>query len=144
MDEIVVAADVRVEATDLAYYADVADVLLRYEHVGTDRHWPWLAAQASGDWLFLLDGDELPGAALVAALPELVADRRVRQYSLPIHWPWPSPELRLAEEPWDSDRRLRLLRSGPGLAFAPGMHALADADPAGRSEDRRADGFPAP
>lgn len=129
MDEIVVAADVRVEATDLAYYADVADVLLRYEHAGANRHWPWLAAQASGDWLLLLDGDELPGAALVAALPELVADRRVRQYLLSIHWPWPSPDVRLAEEPWDSDRRLRLLRNDPGLAFGARKHALADVDP---------------
>jgi hypothetical protein len=65
----------------------------------------------------LLDGDELPGAALIGALPELVADRRVRQYSLPIHWPWPGPDVRLAEEPSDSDRRLRLLRNdaGPGI-----------------------------
>ena len=92
VDEIIIAADVRVEATDLAYYADVADVLFRYEHSGANRHWSWLAAKASGDWMLMLDGDELPSAALVAALPELVLDRRVRQYSLPIHWPWPSPE----------------------------------------------------
>lgn len=129
VDEIVVAADARVGAGDLAHYADVADLLLRYEHAGASRHWPWLAAQASGDWLLLLDGDERPSAALVAALPELAADRRVRQYSLPIHWPWPAPEARLAEEPWDSNRRLRLLRNDPGLAFAARKHTLADADP---------------
>lgn len=129
VDEIVVAADARVEATDLAYYADVADVLVRYEHAGANRHWPWLAAQAKGDWIFLLDGDELPSAALVAALPALIADRRVRQYSLPIHWPWPAPNLRLAEEPWTSDRRLRLVRNDPQLTFAARKHALVDADP---------------
>jgi Methyltransferase domain len=129
VDEIVVAADVRVEATDLAYYRDVADVLVRYEHSGANRHWPWLAAQAQGDWIFLLDGDELPSAALLAALPALVADRRVRQYSLPVHWPWPAPNLRLAEEPWISDRRLRLVRNDPELTFAARKHALVDADP---------------
>jgi hypothetical protein len=129
VDEIIVAADVRTPATDLAYYADVADVLVRYEHAGPNRHWPWLTAQARGDWLLLIDGDELPGAALVAALPELVADRRVRQYSLPIHWSWPTPNLRLAEEPWLSDRRLRLVRNDPGLAFGARQHALAEADP---------------
>jgi hypothetical protein len=36
VDEIVVAADARVEATDLAYYADVADVLVRYECAGAN------------------------------------------------------------------------------------------------------------
>lgn len=135
VDEVVVAADVRVELSDLAYYADVADVLLRYEHAGPNRHWPWLAAQARGDWLLLLDGDELPSAALVAALPELVADRRVRQYSLPIEWPWPAPDVRLAEEPWSSDRRLRLLRNDPGLAFAARKHGLAQEDPPIRFSD---------
>jgi predicted O-methyltransferase YrrM len=129
VDEIIVAADARTPATDLAYYADVADVLTRYEHAGSNRHWPWLVTQAQGDWLLLLDGDELPGAALVAALPELAADRRVRQYSLPIHWSWPAPNLRLAEEPWISDRRLRLVRNDPGLTFGARQHALADADP---------------
>jgi predicted O-methyltransferase YrrM len=129
VDEIIVAADIRAEATDLAYYADVADALVRYEHVGPNRHWPWLAAQAQGDWLLLLDGDEIPSAALVAALPELVADRRVRQYSLPIHWPWPAPDRRLAEAPWTSDQRLRLVRNDPGLTFGARQHALADPDP---------------
>ncbi len=129
VDEIIIAADARVEAADLAYYADVADLVLRYEHAGANRHWPWLAAQARGDWVLLLDGDELAGAALVAALPELVADRRVRQYSLPIHWPWPGPETRLAEEPWLSNQRLGLLRNDPGLTFGARKHALADPDP---------------
>ena len=127
--EIVIAADARVGGDDLAYYADVADVLVRYEHAGANRHWPWLASLATGDWVLILDGDELPSAALADALPELVADRRVRQYSLPIHWTWPDAASRLATEPWDSDRRLRLLRNDAGLTFAARKHALADADP---------------
>jgi predicted O-methyltransferase YrrM len=129
VDEIVVAADARVEAPDLACYADVADTLLRYEHAGPNRHWPWLAAQATCDWILLLDGDEMASAALVAALPRLVADRRIRQYSLPIQWPWPTAEARLAAEPWESDRRLRLLRNDAGLAFAARKHTLADPNP---------------
>jgi predicted O-methyltransferase YrrM len=129
VDEIVIAADARVEATDLAYYADVADTLLRYEHAGPNRHWPWLAEQASGDWVLILDGDELVGTALIEALPELVVDRRVRQYSLPIHWPWPSAARRVAEEPWEAGWRLRLVRNEAGLGFAARKHALAYEDP---------------
>jgi hypothetical protein len=129
VDEIVIAADARVDGTDLAYYADVADTLLRYEHAGPNRHWPWLAEQATGDWVLLLDGDELVGGALIEALPELVTDRRVRQYSLPIHWPWPSADRMLVDEPWEAGWRLRLLRNDAGLAFAARKHALADHDP---------------
>jgi len=128
VDEIIVAADSRVGATDLGHYAEIADVLLRYEHCGANRHWPWLAEQAGGDWLLLLDGDELASTALVAALPDLVADRRIRQYSLPIHWVWPDPGSRLAGEPWGTDRRLRLVRNDGRLAFAARKHAMVEPD----------------
>ena len=37
--------------------------------------------------------------------------------------------MRLIEEPWCSDRRLRLLRNDAGVAFAVGTHTLADAHP---------------
>ena len=128
VDEIVVAADARVAADDLGHFAAVADVLLRYEHAGANRHWPWLARQARGDWLLLLDGDEVVSAALVAALPDLVADRRVQQYSLPIHWPWPDPGSRLVDEPWASDRRLRLVRNDGRLRFGARKHVLVEPD----------------
>lgn len=128
VDEIIVAADMRVAGEDLGHYAEVADVLLRYEHSGPNRHWPWLADQARGDWLFLLDGDELPSTALIRSLPEMVVDRHIRQWSLPIHWPWPDASLRLAGEPWASDRRLRLLRNDGRLLFGARKHALAEPD----------------
>lgn len=115
-------------AADLGHYATVADVLVRYEFGFIDHHWAWLAAQAHGDWLFELDGDEMPSAALIAALRELAADRRVRQYVLPVHWPWPDPSRQLAEEPWRSDHRLRLLRNDCRLTFAGRIHAHAEPD----------------
>ena len=128
-DEIIVAADARVESSDLGHYADVADVLVRFEHVGANRHWPWLVEQAGGDWVMVIDGDEMPSAALISALPDLLADRRVSQYWLPVHWSWPTTDTRLDEEPWASNRGLRLMRNAPGLAFAARKHALVHSDP---------------
>lgn len=127
VDEIIVAADARVGARDLGHYALVADRVLRYEHFGANRHWPWLTAQASADWLLLLDGDELPSRSFVEMLPELVADRRIDQYSMPIHWPWPNAATRLAEEPWQSDHRIRLIRNNGRTFFAGRKHVLAQA-----------------
>lgn len=129
VDEIIVAADSRAGESELGHYATVADVLLRYEFIGSNRHWPWLADQARGDWLFLLDGDEIPSAALVESLRDLVQDRRVHQYVLPIHWPWPDAAHRLAAEPWASDQRLRLLRNDGRLTFAARKHAIANPNP---------------
>jgi predicted O-methyltransferase YrrM len=125
VDEIVIAADARVGAEDLGWYVTVADKLVRFEHIGANRHYGWLVEQASGDWLLLLDGDELPGAGLVTALPALAADRRIAQYSAPIHWPWREIGERLDDEPWRSDRRLRLIRNDGRTAFHGRKHALA-------------------
>jgi len=68
VDEVIVAADARVGADDLGHYALVADRVLRYEHFGANRHWSWLTAQASADWLLLLDGDELPSGSFIEML----------------------------------------------------------------------------
>jgi hypothetical protein len=129
VDEVVIAADARVDAADLGHYATVADVLLRFEFDRYDAHWSWLASQAHGDWLLELDGDEVASAALISALRELVADRCVRQYSLPVHWPWPDSSHYLADEPWSSGRRLRLLRNDDRLAFVGRIHYHAELDP---------------
>ena len=128
VDEVIVAADARVSDEDLAQYAQVADALLRFEFAGSNRHWPWLAAQARGDWLLIHDGDELLSSALIDALGDLVSDRRIHQYSLPIHWTWPDNAHRLTGEPWDSGHRLRLVRNDGRLAFHAAKHALAVAD----------------
>ena len=127
VDEVVVAADARVGADDLAHYAQVADTLVRFEFAGANLHWPWLAEQAHGEWLLIHDGDELLSSALLDALGDLVSDRRIRQYSFPIHWPWPDSAHRLVGEPWDSGHGLRLVRSS-ALAFYAAKHAIAVAD----------------
>lgn len=129
VDEIIIAADSRASESDLAAYAAAADRLIRFEHLGFDEQWPWLTEQAGGDWILILDGDELVSDALIAALPALTADRRVAQHSLPIHWPWQSAERRLADDPWATDRRLRLLRNDGRLQFSGLLHELAEPAP---------------
>lgn len=123
-DEVLVAADARVGAEDLGWYADVADRVVRYEFAGSSRHWAWLARQSSADWLLLLDADEVPSRALLDALPDLLRDRRCHGWSLPIRWSWPDPATYLAGEPWRSDTRVRLLRNDARLRFGAGSHDL--------------------
>ena len=123
-DEIVVAAAQNVGAEDLGWYAGVADRLLRFEYAGSDRHWPWLARQTTADWLLLMDGDEVPSAALIDALPGLLRDRFTHSYDFPIRWCWPDPATYLTGEPWGSDARARLVRNDGQLRFGAGMHDL--------------------
>src|SRR3954468_24783054 len=128
VDEILVAADARAGAEDLGWYASVADRVLRFEFSGSNRHWAWLAAQAAGDWVLLLDGDEITSEALNAALPELTRDRRVNQYRLPLRWLWPDAGTRLAGPPWGADRQLRLLRNDGRLFFYGRKHLRVHPD----------------
>ena len=99
-DEIVIALDHRMDLDRLGAYEPLADKLLRFEHTGEDLAPGWLHRQCTGDWVLTLAGDEVPSAALVAALPELCADRELRQYWLPVRWVWPDPEHWLDELPW--------------------------------------------
>jgi hypothetical protein len=130
VDEIIIAADARVGEDDLDCYATVADRVLRFEFSGPNRAHGWLADQARGDWLLLLDGDELAGSALIGALPELAADRRIGQYLLPKRWSWPDPSSYLADEPWSGDVDSRLFRND-GRTLLPGRphHAIVSSPP---------------
>ena len=122
-DEVVVAVDSRVEVRALAAYDDVADRVVRFEfRPPVDRPRAWLAAQCSGDWLLSIDGDEVPSAALVDALPHLVAATDVQQCWLPRRWLWPDAATWLAEAPWWPDFQVRLLRNDAMLASRAELH----------------------
>jgi len=122
-DEIVVAADSRVDAGALRAYDDVADRVVRFEfRPPVDRPRAWLAAQCSGDWLLSIDGDELPSRALVDALPGLTAAADVQQCWLPRRWLFPDAGSWLAEAPWWPDFQVRLSRNDATLAARAELH----------------------
>ncbi len=112
--EILVAVDSRVEPSALHALRGVADRIIRFEaRAPVDRPRPWLASQCRGDWVFWIDGDEVPSLALVNALPDLVAARDVVQYHIPRRWLFPDADHWLDESPWWPDHQIRLLRNDP-------------------------------
>ncbi len=124
-DEIVVAADGRVEGADLGAYASVADKLLRVEYEHNERHLGWLHAQCDGDWILRMDGDELVSPALIEQLPGLLARRDVHQYLIPRRWLHPDAEHWLDELPWWPDYQVRLVRNDGLLRFSGERHTSA-------------------
>ena len=133
-DEVVVAVDDRVAVSELPPLAAVADRLLRVQ-LG---EWPeqaltWLHRQCTGDWILRVDADEICSPALLAALPELVDARDVRQYWIHRRWLWPDPGHWLAEWPWSPDAQCRLYRNDAQLFFSG--RALTGAEPCFPSRD---------
>ena len=123
-DEIVVAVDDRVPPETLGPVHAVADRVLRFGfRPPVDRPRAWLAAQCTGEWILSIDGDEVPGRALVAALPDLVAAAEVQHYQLPHRWLFPDSGHWLADLPWWPDFHVRLVRNDATLAVRGGVHA---------------------
>jgi Glycosyltransferase sugar-binding region containing DXD motif len=126
-DEIVIAADQRVDPADVAVYEAVADRVLRCEFEFLEAHLAWLHGECSGDWILRLDGDEQASPELIGVLPELIGVADIRQYWFPRRWLDPSGRGWLDELPWAPDYQNRLVRNEPGLTFAGVLHSRADA-----------------
>lgn len=125
-DEIVVAADARMDVAQLGDVAAVADRLVRYEHVSPQRALTWLHDLATCEWALLIDGDEVPGRGLLDDLPRLVAATDVQQYWLPTCWAYPDPHHWLDERPWYPDFHNRLVRNDATLRFSGVKHTIAE------------------
>lgn len=126
-DEVVIAADSRVDGETLAGYSALADKLFRIEFLMAERHLAWLCAQCDGDWILRLDGDEVAGQAFVRRLPEMLASRNVQQFWIPRAWLYPDAERVLAGAPWSEDFVNRLTRNDRTLRISGQQHT--DAEP---------------
>jgi len=119
--EIVVAVDSRLDPYRLGRYAEVADRLLRYEFVDSAQQAiPWITTQCTGDWILLIDGDEVVSPTLIERLPELTGARDVFQYWLPCRWLFPDAGHYLAQPPWHFSTP-RLVRNDPATLWHAGL-----------------------
>jgi hypothetical protein len=123
-DEIVVAFDSRIPRDQLGPLDAVADVLVGFEFSGRNRFRSWLREQTRGEWLLVLDGDEIPSAELLRLLPALTANKDVSGYFIPCWWAYPDSGSRLDCAPWNEDWHLRLVRNDGRLWF-PGIEHSA-------------------
>jgi LPS sulfotransferase NodH len=126
-DEVVIAADSRVDEQTLAGYATLCDRLFRIHYMHSERHLAWLYAQCGGDWILRLDGDELLSDALVKRLPELLSARSVQQYWIRRAWLHPDAAHVLACAPWSEDFVNRLARNDGTVRIRGEQHTDVDA-----------------
>ncbi len=130
-DELVVAVDDRIDLDRLDAVRELADTLVAYPFAEpVERPFGWLHSLCTGDWIFRIDDDEVPSAALLDALRE--PDASLTHAWVPRRWLWDGGWL--AADPWAPDWQLRLVRPSaarfPGLMHVPvqasGPHAYLE------------------
>jgi hypothetical protein len=128
-DEIVVAVEAGATAAELQAYAADADRIVHVpDEAAPTAGLAHLHSVCTCDWILRIDGDEVPSAALVDALPALVARDDVLQYRIPRRWLVPPGDHWLAAHPWWPDYQVRLVRNDPAtLRFRGAPAAAAEA-----------------
>jgi hypothetical protein len=125
-DEVLIAADSRVDDETLAGYGALADKLFRIEFLQPERHLAWLYTQCDGDWILGLDGDEVPSRAFLRRLPEMLASRQAQQFWIPVAWLFPDADHVLACMPWSQGFVNRLVRNDGTLRIRGLQHLHAE------------------
>ena len=125
-DEVLIAADSRVDEETLAGYAALADRLFKIEFCWPDRHLAWLFAQCRCDWILRVDGDEVPSQAFVQGLPDMLATRDALPLWAPNAWLFPDADRFLAGTPWSENFVVRLMRNDGTLRVSGVLHAHAE------------------
>jgi GT2 family glycosyltransferase len=126
VDEIVVAVNGRFTQEELQPLIGLADRIVpceMREDFLQERYRAWLYGQCSGEFICTVDTDEVPSAALLAALPELASARDVVTYLTACRWCFPDLEHWLDEYPWEPSWKMILVRNDPAtLHIKGGVH----------------------
>ena len=122
-DEIVVAVDERCEEA-VPVLSSVGDRLLTFPFAEPgDRAIPWLFANCRQEWILNVDDDEVPSAALLEVLPDLVRSDNVTHCWIGRRWLHPDVRRYLGEPPWVREYQLRLVLADPRfLQFSDEFH----------------------
>lgn len=113
-DEIVLSVDAAAspESIDVAYrYAD--DVAVVELGGIPNLAYGWTAERATGDWILVLDDDELLGQGFIERLPELMLER-FTHFHLPVRWVVADEDQHLwwiRQFPWYPNHATRLFRN---------------------------------
>ena len=74
-DEIIVVVDAGGPGAECPALAAIADQVFRVSFEPPfERYLPWLHSLCGGDWVFRIDGDEVPSVALVGSIADLLRD----------------------------------------------------------------------
>lgn len=127
-DEIVVTVDSRSSGDAVAAARELADSVAVADLDGlAENARDWTAERARGDWILVLDDDEVMAPGFGERLPELLASRW-SHFHLPVRWVVPGPEggLRwLRQFPWHPNQATRLFRNISGSFHQPArLHSV--------------------
>ena len=116
VDEVVLGVDSRASDRILGACGDLVDRAYAYRFETTvEQYVASLHHRCSGDWIFRIDDDEVPSAALLEQLPEIAKDRRHSLVLLPMRHLFPTRDRFITSHPWHPDYHARIARNVTGL-----------------------------
>lgn len=129
-DEIIVGIDSRLDTETLDPIVQGASRAFRMTIDGNFANSSWLIRQANHEWVFFIDGDEVPSFDLLLRLRNLrQIDSQITHAYVGMRWLWPDELQYLESEPWRDDPQLRLVRRSARIYNWPtGIHEAPRVD----------------